>query len=49
MGNSGYQPAGAEQLILMIFTLFTLMTHDFGTGYGKAMDRMTNYAGMVSN
>jgi len=23
------------------------MTNDFGTDYGKAMDRMTNYAGMV--
>lgn len=29
------------------FHVFILMTNDFGTDYGKAMDRMTNYAGMV--
>jgi hypothetical protein len=47
-GNRGYQPAKARQIVFDDFHAFILMTNDFETDYGKAMDRMTNYAGMVS-
>lgn len=51
MENSGYQPAARGKCFDDIHTS-TLMTYDsflfiFGTDYGKAMNRMTNYAGMV--